>query len=75
MAEIIIKIPDLEKHLEKEVTKGIEILARAEIARALMVEKMNKMLSKSKLTEKECIKLGREVNKNIRRRLEEKGLL
>ena len=75
MVEVVVKLPKLESQLEKQVVKGIEVLARAEVARAVMLERLNKMLSKSELTEEECIKLGRKVNRAMRKRLEEKGLL
>ena len=75
MTEVVVKIPKMESKLEKEVVKGMEILARAEVARVLLLERFNKMLSKSKLTDEECLVLGREVNRTMRKRLEEKGLL
>lgn len=75
MVEIVVKLPKLEPQLEKQVVEGISALAKAEVARAVMLERLNKMLSKSKLTEEECILLGRKVNRAMRKRLEEKGLL
>jgi len=75
MSEIVVKIPELEKRLEKEVAKGIGILARAELARILLLERWNKLLLKSKLTEEECIKLGRELKKGRFEKLKKMGLL
>lgn len=75
MVEVVVKLPKLKPQLEKQVVEGMGILARAEIARAVMLERLNKILSKSKLTEKECVRLGRKVNRAMRKRLEKKGLL
>lgn len=75
MKEIIIKIPEMSSETEKEIVKGIEILSKAEIARALILERLNKLLKESELTEEECIVLGREVKESMRKSLEEKGLL
>ncbi len=75
MPEIVVKIPELGKKLEKEVARGIERLARAEVARVLLLKKWNKLLRKSKLTEKECIKLGREVKKGRFEKLKRMGIL
>ena len=70
MAEIVVKISGFEPKLEKELAKSIEILARAEVTRVLLLERLGKLLAKSELTEEECIALGREVNKAVRERLE-----
>jgi len=75
MPELVIKIPKLGKKLEKELAKGIEIFTRAEIARLLMLKKLDKMLAKSKLTEAECIKLGRLVKKGRFEELRKMGLV
>jgi hypothetical protein len=74
MPEIIVKIPKLERKLEKELAKRIEALSRVEIVRFLLLERWNKMLSKSKLTERECIKLGRELKKGRFEKLRKAGL-
>ncbi|MEM3714859.1 MAG: hypothetical protein QXF82_07930 [Nitrososphaeria archaeon] len=75
MPEIVVKLPELEEELKKEVVKGIEILARAEVARALLLKKWNKLLSESGLTEKECIRLGRELKKGRFEKLKKMRLL
>jgi hypothetical protein len=73
MPEIVVKIPKLERKLEKELAKRIEALSRVEIVRFLLLERWNKMLSKSKLSERECIKLGREIKKKMWKRYEVEG--
>jgi len=75
MSEIVVRIPELEKRLEKEVARGMGILARAELARVLLLKRWNKLLFKSKLTEEECIKLGRELKKGRFEKLKKMGLL
>jgi hypothetical protein len=74
MPEIVVKIPKLERKLEKELAKRIEALSRVEIVRFLLLERWNKMLSKSKLTERECIKLGRELKRGRFEKLRKAGL-
>ena len=74
MPEIVVKIPKLERKLEKELAKRIEALSRIEIVRFLLLERWNKMLSKSKLSEKECIKLGRELKRGRFEKLRKAGL-
>jgi hypothetical protein len=74
MPEIVVKIPKLERKLEKELAKRIEALSRIEIVRFLLLERWNKMLSKSKLTERECIKLGRELKRGRFEKLRKAGL-
>lgn len=75
MPEIRVKIPELGGKLEREIIRGIKISARAEIARVLLLKKWDKMLSKSELTEKESIKLGRELKKSRFERLRNMGLV
>jgi hypothetical protein len=73
MPEIVVKIPKLGRRLERELAKRIEVLSRVEIVRFLLLERWNKILSKSKLTEKECIKLGRKIKKKMWKRYEAEG--
>ena len=75
MAEIVVKVSGLGPKLEKELAKGIEAFARAELARVMLLKRLDKLLAKSELTDAECIELGREVNKAIRKRLEAEGLV
>jgi len=71
--EIVIKIPKLGRKLERELAKRIEFLSKVEIARFLLLERWNKIFSKSKLTERDCIKLGREIKKKMWKRYEAEG--
>lgn len=72
MAEIIVKIP---KELEEDFKKIDPLLLELAVQR-LIKEKLEefveveKMLSKSKLTEKEALELGRKVNKALAKRYE-----
>jgi len=74
---IVIKIPklDLEKKLKEELKKGIETFARIEIARLLLLKKWNKILRKSKLTEKDCIELARLAKRETYEELKKLGLV
>jgi CCR4-NOT transcriptional regulation complex NOT5 subunit len=72
MAEIVVKIP---KELEEDFKKIDPLLLELAVQR-LIKEKLEefveveKMLSKSKLTEKEALELGRKVNKALAKRYE-----
>lgn len=75
MSEIVIKVPKLRPQLEKEVARGIEALAKAEVSRAFLLEQLDMMFSKSKLTEKDAIELGRKLKKGRYEKLRKKGLV
>jgi hypothetical protein len=72
MAKIIVKIP---KELEEDFKKIDPLLLELAV-QGLIKEKLEefveveKMLSKSKLTEKEALELGRKVNKGLAKRYE-----
>jgi CCR4-NOT transcriptional regulation complex NOT5 subunit len=72
MVEIVVKIP---KELEEEFKKIDPLLLELAVQR-LIKEKLEefveveKMLSKSKLTDKEALELGRKVNKALAKRYE-----
>jgi CCR4-NOT transcriptional regulation complex NOT5 subunit len=72
MVEIVVKIP---KELEEDFKKIDPLLLELAVQR-LIKEKLEefveveKMLSKSKLTEKEALELGRKVNKALAKRYE-----
>lgn len=74
---IVIKIPklNLEKKLKEELKKEIKTFARIEIARLLLLKKWNKILRKSKLTEKDCIKLARLAKRETYEELKKLGLV
>lgn len=72
MAEIVVPIP---KELEEEFKKldplllqlAMQKLVREKLESFMEVEKI---LSKSKLTEKEALELGKKVNKSLAKRYE-----
>jgi len=72
MVEIVVKIP---KELEEDFKKIDPLLLELAVQR-LIKEKLEefveveKMLSKSKLTDKEALELGRKVNKALAKRYE-----
>jgi hypothetical protein len=72
MVEIVVKIP---KELEKEFKKIDPLLLELAVQR-LIKEKLEefveveKILSKSKLTGKDALELGRKVNKALAKRYE-----
>jgi GTPase SAR1 family protein len=72
MVEIVVKIP---RELEEDFKKIDPLLLELAVQR-LIKEKLEefveveKMLSKSKLTEKEALELGRKVNKALAKRYE-----
>jgi hypothetical protein len=72
MVEIVVKIP---RELEEEFKKIDPLLLELAVQR-LIKEKLEefveveKMLSKSKLTEKKALELGRKVNKALAKRYE-----
>jgi CCR4-NOT transcriptional regulation complex NOT5 subunit len=72
MVEIVVKI---SKELEEDIKKIDPLMLELAVQR-LIKEKLEefvevkKMLSKSKLTEKEALELGRKVNKALAKRYE-----
>ncbi len=84
MAELKVEIPedlkkDITKHPDISWSKVFEKAVREELAerakRHLILSALNKLLEKSKLTEKDALELGREVNEGMYRRLKEQGLM
>ena len=72
MVEIIVSVP---KELEKEFKKldpFLLQLAMQKLVKEKLEEfvKVEKILSKSKLTEREALKLGRKVNKSLAKKYE-----
>ena len=72
MAEIVVKIP---KELEEDFKKIDPLLLELAVQRLIKERleefvKVERILTKSKLTEKEALELGREVNKSLARRYE-----
>jgi CCR4-NOT transcriptional regulation complex NOT5 subunit len=72
MVEITVKIP---KELEEDFKKIDPLFLELAIQRLIKEKieefvKVERMLTKSKLTEKEALKLGRKVNKSLAKRYE-----
>jgi CCR4-NOT transcriptional regulation complex NOT5 subunit len=72
MAEIVVKIP---KELEEDFKKIDPLFLELAIQRLIKERleefvKVERILAKSKLTEKEALELGRKVNKNLAKRYE-----
>lgn len=70
MANMTLAIPE---ELREKMKKFPEInwseVARKAIAeKALILEKMDRIFSKSRLTEEEAIEIGREINKRVWKR-------
>jgi len=45
--------------------KWVEVARRAIVERLEILEKMDKMLSKSTLTQEDALRIGREINKKV----------
>ncbi len=80
MPTITLSVPEqLKKDMDsfKEVnwSEVTRELIRGKIERLKLLKKMDEMLKDSKLTDEDALRLGREVNKSARKRLEDKGLL
>jgi CCR4-NOT transcriptional regulation complex NOT5 subunit len=72
MAEIVVKIP---KELEEDFKKIDPLFLELAVQRLIKEKleefvKVERILAKSKLTEKEALELGREVNKSLAKRYE-----
>ena len=72
MAEIVVKIPkELEEDFKKIDPLFLELAVQKLIKKRLEeFIKVEKILTKSKLTEKEALELGRKVNKSLAKRYE-----
>jgi hypothetical protein len=72
MAEIVVKIPkELEEDFKKIDPLFLELAIQKLIKERLEeFVKVEKILTKSKLTEKEALELGRKVNKGLAKRYE-----
>jgi hypothetical protein len=72
MAEIVVKIP---KELEEDFKKVDPLLLELAVQRLIKEKleefvKVERIVAKSKLTEKDALELGREVNKSLAKRYE-----
>jgi hypothetical protein len=70
MTNMTLAIPvDLEKIMKKyKEIKWSEVAREAIWDKAKKLELMDKLLSKSKLTEKDAIEIGRKINRGIAKR-------
>jgi len=59
MVEIIVRIPENVDLDPSELARGIEEFVKLKIARDRLLKRLNGMLKDSKLTEDECVELGR----------------
>jgi len=77
MAEIVVEIPELklDKQFFEELERDINATIRLKIARELLLKEWDKRFSKSELTDEECLRLGREINKASYKHWKEMGLL
>mgnify|MGYP007109748293 CR=1 FL=1 len=80
MAEIVVRIPEELEELPEDWaavaeeairTRAFELkLKRSKAFRKTLLEVLNKMLESSTLTDEDCVRLGREVNRAMRLRVE-----
>jgi len=77
MAEITLKleIQGFKKEKLEELEKDIKLFMRFKLARDALLKEWEKRFRNSELSEEECIKLGRKVNKSTFKLWEEKGWL
>lgn len=61
--EFSIKVPIVDAEKSAELVKNIRLFARAEVLRLLLLEKWDRMLSKSRFTEEDAVRLGRQAKK------------
>lgn len=70
MTNMTLAVPEDLQHImqkHKEI-KWSEVARQAMWEKARKLELMEKLLAKSKLTEKDALEIGREINKGIARR-------
>ena len=72
---IVIKIPKIEKEEKEKIKKELEKLARKRIEKIKVLKKLEELAKNSKLTEEECINLGRLVKRGRYEKLKKMGLL
>lgn len=70
MTNMTLAIPkNLKEIMDKHKTiKWSEVARQAMWEKAMKLELMDKLLAKSKLTEKDALEIGREINKGIAKR-------
>ena len=77
MAEIVVEIPELklDRKFFEELERDINATIRLKVARELLLKEWDKRFSKSELTDDECLRLGREINKASFKHWKEMGWL
>ena len=75
MAEVVIKIPDRFKVDIPDLVRGMEEFVKLRLARDLMLERLDELLKHSKLTDEECIELGKMVKKGRFEKLKQMGFV
>ncbi len=77
MVSITLAVPEeLKKEMDKFKHINWSSVAREAIKEKIeFLEEMNKLLSKSKLTKEDAIRLGRKVNKAVAERYRKAGFL
>ncbi|RLJ02050.1 MAG: hypothetical protein DRP10_02400 [Candidatus Aenigmatarchaeota archaeon] len=77
MAEIVVEIPELklDRKFFEELERDINATIRLKVARELLLKEWDKRFSKSELTDEECLRLGREINKASFKHWKEMGWL
>lgn len=69
MAHVILSVPvspEVKQRMDshREI-KWVEIARSAVVEKLDILEKLDKMLSKSTLTEEDAVRIGREINKKV----------
>jgi len=72
---IVIKIPKIEEKEKERIKEELEKLARKRIEKIKVLKKLEELAKNSKLTEEECINLGRLVKRGRYEKLKKMGLL
>ena len=73
MVSVTLAVPEnLKKEMDKHPEMNWSEIARQAIQnKLLLLQKMDALLTKSKLTEQDAIKMGRRVNKGLAKRYKE----
>ena len=77
MIELKIKIPEefkLDEKTKLELEKDLESVVRLRLAKNLILKRLDELLKDSKLTEEECLKLGKDVNTAMIKKMERKRM-
>lgn len=75
MAEIVVKIPEKVELDTSELARGVEEFIKLRVMRDLLLERLNELLKDSKLTEEECVELGRMLKKGRFEKLKQMGFV